>query len=250
LLDYPILFFFVALAVLWTSVQVGLYWRSKSPLADADREDFTAVQAAALTLLGLIIGFSFSMAISRYDLRKHYEEEEANAIGTEYFRAGLLPAGQALVLRAQLREYLGKRIVFYRMSRGESLTEIDKDTARAQEQMWAVVQANALAAPSQNSALVATGMNDVLNSQGYTQAAWWNRIPITAWAFMIAVGSCCSVMVGRSGKSTGRKPGLYFVLPLLTSVSLFLIADIDSPRGGLIRLQPQNLVSLSQSLQR
>ena len=42
------------------------------------------MQAATLTLLGLIIGFSFSMAIGRYDLRRTYEEAEANAIGTEY----------------------------------------------------------------------------------------------------------------------------------------------------------------------
>jgi hypothetical protein len=250
MLDYPIIFFFVAFAILWISIQVGLYWRKKSPLAEADRDDFTAVQSAALTLLGLIIGFSFSMAVSRYDLRKHYEEEEANAIGTEFYRAGLMPAEETVMLRAQLKEYLNKRIVYYKVRRGETLTQIDSDTAKTQDQMWAVVQANALAAPSQNSALVAAGMNDVLNSQGYTQAAWWNRIPTTAWGFMIAVGSCCSIMVGRSGKSTERKPGLYFVLPLLTSVSFFLIADIDSPRGGLIRVQPQNLVSLSESLHR
>ena len=53
------------------------------------------VETATLTLLGLIIGFSFSMAITRYDLRKNYEEAEANAIGTEYVRAGLLPAADA-----------------------------------------------------------------------------------------------------------------------------------------------------------
>ena len=60
---------------------------------------------ATLTLLGLIIGFSFSMAISRYDQRKVYEEAEANAIGTEYVRADLLPAGDAARVRALLRDY-------------------------------------------------------------------------------------------------------------------------------------------------
>jgi hypothetical protein len=54
-----------------------------------------AVQAAILTLLGLIIGFSFSMAVSRYDLRKTYKDAEANAIGTEYVRAGPVPAANA-----------------------------------------------------------------------------------------------------------------------------------------------------------
>ena len=50
------------------------------------------------------------MAISRYDLRKNYEEAEANAIGTEYVRAGLLPAADAAVVRALLRKYLDLRV--------------------------------------------------------------------------------------------------------------------------------------------
>jgi hypothetical protein len=50
------------------------------------REDFGVILAATLTLLGLIIGFSFSMAVGRYDQRKNYQEEEANAIGTELVR--------------------------------------------------------------------------------------------------------------------------------------------------------------------
>jgi len=57
------------------------------------------VLAASLTLLALIIGFSFSMAVSRYDQRKNYEEAEANAIGTEYLRANLLPADDATRVR-------------------------------------------------------------------------------------------------------------------------------------------------------
>ena len=72
------------------------------PCKTSEREDFGVVQAATLTLLGLIIGFSFSMAIGRYDQRKNYEEAEANAIGTEYVRAGLLPAADATKVRAQL----------------------------------------------------------------------------------------------------------------------------------------------------
>ncbi|WP_334397930.1 hypothetical protein [Bradyrhizobium sp. AZCC 2289] len=55
--------------------------------------NFNTVQAATFTLLALIIGFTFSMAVSRYDQRKTLEEAEANAIGTEYLRADLLPGG-------------------------------------------------------------------------------------------------------------------------------------------------------------
>src|SRR5690242_21909969 len=90
LLKYPRIFFLFAVLVLWLSAQVGTWLRRRRPLKEDEREGFNVVEAATLTLLGLIIGFSFSMAISRYDQRKNYEESEANAIGTEYVRAGLM----------------------------------------------------------------------------------------------------------------------------------------------------------------
>src|SRR6476661_761701 len=83
MLDHPQWLFLSSLFVLWVSVEVGTYLRRRRTLKDEERQDFDRVQAACLTLLGLVIGFSFSMAISRYDLRKHYEADEANAIGTE-----------------------------------------------------------------------------------------------------------------------------------------------------------------------
>ena len=72
-------------------VRSGALFRKRRALNDDEREDFGIVQTLTLTLLALIIGFSFSMAVNRYDLRKNYEEAEANAIGTQYVRAALLP---------------------------------------------------------------------------------------------------------------------------------------------------------------
>src|SRR3974377_576251 len=68
------------------------------------RPDFDILRSASLTLLGLLIGFSFAMAVSRYDQRKNLEEAEANAVGTEYFRADLLPAQDPARERQQLRK--------------------------------------------------------------------------------------------------------------------------------------------------
>ena len=97
-------------------------------------------------------------------------------------------------------------------------------------------------------ALVVAGMNDVLNSQGYTQAAWWNRIPTSAWGLMIVIAICGNLLVGYGTHTPEAKASLLFVLPVVVSIAFLLIADIDSPRGGLIHVVPQNLVSLSQSL--
>jgi hypothetical protein len=201
-----------------------------------------------LTLLGLIIGFSFSMAIVRYDLRKNYEEAEANAIGTEYFRVGLLPGPGVPAVRAQLRKYLDLRIQFYRSRDTGVIRQVNAETAQLQAEMWRSVEAPAQAQPTAVISLAASGMNDVLNSQGYTQAAWWNRIPTAAWALMVAMAIVANLLVGFGGHSAGLKSGLLMVLPLILSISFLLIADIDSPRSGLIHVAPQNLVSLSESL--
>ena len=250
MLDYPRIFFLLSLLVLWLAAEIGVSLRRRRPLQDSEREDFGVVEAAALTLLALIIGFSFSMAIARYDLRKTYEEAEANAIGTEYVRAGLLPAADATIVRAQLRRYLDLRILFYRARNQAELRQINADTAQLQTEMWSAVKVPAVAQPTPVIALAVAGMNDVLNSQGYTQAAWWNRIPGSAWALVIAIALCCNLLVGYGARSVGAKAGLLFVLPLVVSTAFLLIADIDSPRGGFIHVVPQNLVSLSQSLPR
>jgi hypothetical protein len=248
--NYPVLFFLISLLVLWLSAHLGTLLRRRNPLSGDDREDFGFVQAASLTLLGLIIGFSFSMAIGRYDQRRNYEEAEANAIGTEFVRAGLLPASDAAHVRTLLAKYIDYRVLFYRTRDQHEVQQINADTSQLQAEMWSAVQNPALAQQTPVTALAVAGMNDVLNSQGYTQAAWWNRIPIAAWGLMIGIAICCNLVVGYGGRSTRAKNTVLLVLPLLVSVAFLLIADIDSPRGGLIHVPPQNLLSLSQSLPR
>jgi hypothetical protein len=96
------------------------------------------------------------------------------------------------------------------------------------------------------SALVVAGMNDVINSQGYTQAAWWNRIPPGAWLLMGIVAIVCNLMVGYTERRA--KPQTLLVLPAIITLSFLLISDIDSPRGGIIRVAPQSLMTLYQTI--
>jgi len=188
------------------------------------------------------------MAVSRYDQRKNLEEEEANAIGTEYVRADLLPAADAAKVRPLLRSYLDQRVLFYSTRDPEQVRQINARTAKLQNELWAAILPPAAAHPTQIVALAVSGMNDVLNSQGYTQAAWWNRIPIAAWVMMLAIAICCNLLEGYLGRNMDKEGLLHVVLPFVVSLSFFLIADIDSPRGGVIHVNPQNLLSLVDSL--
>jgi hypothetical protein len=242
--DHPLAVLVIALVVQCLAAYVGDLLRKRRATTPEGGE-FGTTLPAALTLLGLIIGFSFAMAVSRYDQRKNYEEAEANAIGTEYVRADLLPAGTARV-RGLLLRYTEQRILFYRVRDQEQLSRIDAETASLQASLWSAVVESAAAQRDPVSALVAAGMNDVLNSQGYTQAAWWNRIPVGAWLLMWLVAIACNFLVGYSERRTSRMTLL--VLPSIVAVALFLISDIDSPRSGVIRVAPQNLMVLYQSL--
>jgi len=245
-LDYPFLILGLSLLIFWGSASLGGWFRKPTRQLGDDHEDFAFILGATLTLLGLIIGFTFSMAVSRYDQRKNYEEQEANAIGTEYVRADLLPAANAARVRELLKNYLGQRILDYKLREKHRLQQTDAEIARLQNEMWSAVVGPATAQPTQIAALVVSGMNDVLNSQGYTQAAWWNRIPTAAWALLVIISIFCNLLIGYGAH--GRSPFLFLILPIALAISLFLIADIDSARGGVIRVRPQNLESLAESL--
>ena len=248
-MDAPFAIFGLSLVVLWLAGQAGAYLHKRRPaLEDAARENVDMILTLALTLLGLIIGFSFSMAVSRYDQRKNFEEAEANAIGTEYLRASLLPPADAARVRAILGRYLEQRVLFYVTRDAHQLEQIDAATAQLQTDLWAAVQAPAMAQPTPVVALAVQGMNDVLNSQGYTQAAWWNRIPTAAWALMVLIAMAGNMLVGYKARFTEARTLRSVVLPLIVAIAFFLIADLDSPRHGVIRVSPQNLLSLGQSM--
>src|ERR1700733_13339514 len=108
LLRHPYFLLVVPFSAPWAAARIGLAFRKKHHEPDEDTEDFTFVVGATLTLLGLIIGFTFSMAVSRYDQRQNLEEQEANAIGTEFVRVEALPPADASKIRSLLHLYLDK----------------------------------------------------------------------------------------------------------------------------------------------
>ena len=90
-------------------------------------------------------------------------------------------------------------------------------------------------------------MNDALNAENYTQAAWWNRIPTAAWILMCAIAVGANAMVGYGSRGSPANAKLLLILPALIATAFLLIADIDAPRGGIIRVVPQNLHRLDAS---
>ena len=249
LVEYPLIVSALCFLLMLLSARLGFFLRKKQgDLTEHAHQDLHLITPATLTLLGLIIGFSFSMAISRYDQRKNYEEGEANAIGTEYLRADFLPAADRMNVRALLTKYLDQRVLFYETRDENALRHIDAATAQLQAELWSAVRSPVASQPIPVLTLTVSGMNDVLNSQGYTQTAWWNRIPPGAWFLMVTIALCSNLLVGLDSHWAGARVSRLLVLPLVLSIAFFAIADIDSPRRGVIRVHPQDLTNLIQSL--
>lgn len=245
--DFPVLVFFVCLLLFWVANLISrlLYRRYRDN--EPEKENYNLLLGAVLSILALLIGFTFSMAVSRYDMRKNYEEEEANAIGTEWLRADLLTASESGAVKTLLRQYLDQRILFYHSRSPAELQRINNDTAVIQDNLWRIVSQQARESQTPVMQLVASGMNDVFNRSGYTQAAWWNRIPRSAWTLLFILSMFCMGMIGFRN-SAQKKATFPWLLPTVFSFAFALIADIDSPRGGIIRIQAQNLLALEASL--
>src|SRR5258705_1470117 len=160
ILNYPRLVFIFAFTACWLAAILGGFCRVKlRPVEEEERADFGVVQAAALTLLGLLIGFTFSMATGRYEQRKNYEEAEANAVGTEYVRADLLPTADAAKVRVLLKNYLDQRMLYYKVRHEQELPQISAQVARLQTEMWSAVAILGVAQPTPVRALSVAGMN-------------------------------------------------------------------------------------------
>ncbi len=185
------------------------------------------------------------MAISRYDQRKNLEEAEANAIGAEYLRVALMPDSAAASARSALKRYLDLRIQYYLTTDQGELERIGGERAKLEADLWAAMRSQSEASPTAITMLVAWGLNDVFNSTDATAAAWLDRIPPPAWSLLALIALGANVTLGFGLK---RFNALLLVVPLAASVSFFLIADIDSPRGGVVRVAPENLDRLAASL--
>jgi hypothetical protein len=248
--DRPGTVFLVLVVAFTAAITFGaVALRRVVALESEEREDFSLVVTSTLTLLALLIGFNLSMAVNRYDQRKNLEENEANAIGTEYVRADVVAPAIGARIKTELVHYAQLRLAHFNTRDRQDIARIEQDTGKSQAELWRLATQVAKDQPTPIGAAVMTGMNDVLNSQDYSEAALLNRIPLGAWTLMFLIGLFACVVQGYGAKGSVRRGLLIIVLPVTVALSLTLIADIDSPRGGIIHVQPQNLERLLKSLQ-
>jgi hypothetical protein len=241
--------FISILLVVLLSVEFG-YWLGKYKHSRHEEEKETplgTMVAAELALLAFILAFTFGLAAARFDIRRQVLLDEANAIGTTYLRAGMLPE-RGEEIRRLLREYVAARLEAVQPGK---LSEAIRRSEKIQQQAWA--QADAVAEKNPDSTIVGLfveSLNKMIDLHATRiQAALRSRIPGAIWLSLFAIAALSFATMGYHTGLSGTRRSLATVAVAVTfCVVIQLIADLDRPQEGVLRVSQQALLNVQQSM--
>jgi hypothetical protein len=240
-------FFVLMLTATEIGFRVGRRLEARTP--ENIKSQISTVEAAILGILALLLGFTISMAVSRFETRKQLVLEESDAIGTSSLRAQLLPAPAGPEIVSLLRQYVGVRVQYG--TAGDDLArleDLNRQTARLQTEFWTRTAAYAQQDP--NPVRVGLLLQSLNQSIDLAEARWMafqNHVPVSVIYVNAAVGLLSAMLVGYSFGVNGRR-NIFSMLMLAVSISLVLavIVDLDRPRSGYIRVSQQPMIDLLQ----
>lgn len=220
---------------------------------DEEVKVFTgSIQASILGLLALLLGFTFSMSMQRYDNRSMALIDEANAIGTAVLRVQLLPAEFKDDANALFRNYVDLRLEIGQLdiTKVDARKAYDKKIADVQNALWTL----AVAATNVDPRPVTTGvfvkaLNDVIDSQGRRNALLQMQVPEVVLLLLFIVFISSGGMMGFSAGLSGKRIFAPIILvSLLITLIVFIIIDLDRPKRGLIQVNQSVMVNLRDAI--
>lgn len=243
-------FFVLSLVVLWAGIFVGSWIHETRPeLVENENKIISVLEGALLTLFGLLMGFTFSMAVSRYDTRKLLAVQEANAIGTTWLRTATLAEPVRTEEQNLLREYVQQRILLHEELRGQGeVREVQEHSAMVRDRLWAAASNYATDHRDAVTGLYLAALNNAIDTGAERVAADANRIPAEAWWMLLFVGFVANIVMGT--KISPRRWMLQSVLPVVLAATLAMTLDLDSPRFGFIRVTQIDMERLAQEMTR
>ena len=242
--------FVLSLVVLWAGILVGVWTRSiRADVIETESKVLTVLEGALLTLFGLLMGFTFSMAVNRYDMRKLLVVTEANAIGTTWLRTATLPDPLRTEQQSLLRQYVRARILYHtELQEPKELAETQEQIDKLQAQMWAGASNYAVDHREAITSLYLQTLNQSIDVAAERAAADANRIPLEAWVILLFVGFMSTIVVGtKMGRDNWL---LQSILPVVLATTLALTLDLDSPKFGFIRIDHVPIEKVVQDMGR
>lgn len=226
----------------------GHAFRRRNP--EAAENHSGSVQGAVLGLLGLLLGFSFAMAVGRYDTRRSLIVEEANSIGTTWLRADFLPEPHKQQVKELLKRYTQLKLEAFSSADGEEASaRLRKETAQVHHSLWSHADAATMEKPSPVTISFVTSLNETIDLDASRKAALGNHVPGVVWLLLLVVAGCGAWASGYGSGTGGLRSAFnQYVFPALIGIVITLIADIDRPTKGLIGMNQQPLQDLLESM--
>ncbi len=245
--------FFVAFVFFVLVIEVSFrLGRSNCDHKDDDRNRHVeTLQAATLLLLGLLLGFTFAMAVSRFDARKAILLDEANAIGTALLRSQFLPSAQHHEVAALFREYLSARRDLYNAGIDQvRLGEVSAAASRIEERLWTLaVAAGSVEPRSVPVSLFIQSMNELIDDNEKRLVALENHVPEAVLLLLFFVSAIAIGFVSYGCGLTGRRRfGLNVIFAILIAMVITIILDIDRPRRGFVQINQESMIRLQDKL--
>jgi len=251
----PLLICLVLMGLLLVAEEFGFRAKRRTrPGSDSiEKADIALILGAGLTLLALLLGFTYAMSEGRYEARRQLVIEEANAIGTTYLRAKTLPEPRSSEIQELLRQYAALRVEIAGMADDapEKIRGMDNRTKELQGLLWSRAAALARESPSPVVAVFLQTENEMIDLHSKRLAAFRNRVPFSIYLVLFVVSAVILWLVGYYlGSSRQRVRILTTMLALLVASVMWLIMDLDQPVRGAIRASQQSLFDLHQDLSR
>ena len=247
---------FAALLVcLLAAAEIGflLGRRARPDIDEYTRSQINTIQAAVLGMLALLLGFTFSMSTSRYEVRKQLVLDESNAIGTTFLRAQLLPEPQRKDTSDLLRRYVDIRLKFYSAGIEQVLLRqaIEK-TEQTHKELWS----HAAAVGEKDPRAITTGLfiqslNEMIDLHSKRMAALENHVPEVVFILLYLVSIMAMGMVGYGCGLGGRRSlVMAMTTAFLIALVILIVLDLDRPARGLVKVSQQRLIDLQESLRK
>ena len=245
----------ILFALLLVAEEVGSRLRKRKLLGSesVEKGDIALVLGAVLTLLSLMLGFTYMMSSDRYETRRQLVIEEANAIGTTYLRAQTLPEPQSSEIQTLLRQYAAHRVEIADTVRGGAgkIEELEARTRQLHNSIWSRATVLARENPSPVVAVFLTSLNEMIDIHTKRLAAFRNRVPASIYPVLFISSAIALWLAGfYFGASKQRVRILPMIFAVLIASVMWLIMDLDHPVRGTITASQQSLIDLNRDLNR
>jgi hypothetical protein len=239
----PISAFFV-LPVMLVLIELGRRFRihHKAP------QESTAIESAIFALFGLLLAFTFSGAVERYDRHRELLVEETNAIDVAYLRLDLLPPAAQPALRQLFRDYTNSRLHLY----DAVSEEISPASEHLQREIWkqSVAAAAAPGASVDATKLLLPALNTMIDITHTRKNTFNLHPPEVVFLLLFVFSGGAAFLGGYSMAVRGRSWFHMFALAVAVTLTIYATLEIEYPRRGLIRLSDsdKSLIDLRNSM--